>query len=222
MSNYLAQGLQQGWATGSQIVADGRRKKFEEEMEERRRKDQLARDAERYRQDAAMQDARLVADAKRQFGQNVFASGEADKDRGWRSGERRESQGFQAGEGQKGRDFQGAQGTLDRAARDRAQTRDLEFKRKLWEDEQPMRGFDMGLKARAAEWQENPENPYNRIREAQADKLGSDFGALPPTGGQFTGKAGSGTPTAISSQADYDRLPAGAKFIWNGRVGTKP
>lgn len=34
--NYLAQGLQQGWATGAQLAMDVKRRKFEEEMMQRR------------------------------------------------------------------------------------------------------------------------------------------------------------------------------------------
>lgn len=192
MSSYLAQGLQQGWATGSQIAADAKRRKFEEEMDFNRRQAEFDRDRARFQSERDLLDTRLAAENERQGVADDRADIRAAQAEGYRRRDREATQGFTADEAQKGRDFHGAESQLARDAAQFAQQRNLDQADIHWRGDTALKQsaqtqagaqFD-----RHQTWLENPDNPYNRIRDAQAEKLGSDYGSLPPVGGQFTPK----------------------------------
>ena len=51
---------------------------------------------------------------------------------------------------------------------------------------------------------------------------GTYFGRAAAVNAPMMTKSVSGAPAAVSGKSDYDALPSGAKYVWNGRTGTKP
>jgi hypothetical protein len=193
--NYFAQGID----NGARIGADAFNRQLQKQLE----LDMLAK---RQAAEKQLQDDRITAEAKRQFSQQGWQSGEADKNRAYGTSERIGTQTFHADESNKGRGFQAGESKLDRDLRQALQKQQLDqaasqfaqemtFKGKVHDDDMPLKGAQLGLMARAADtrdaaqaWREDADNPYNTIRDAQAKKLASDMGAFPPVGGQFTAK----------------------------------
>lgn len=220
----LAQDLIGGFQATRSIREKKLQRQFEDEMEEKKRNREVERDAKQERLARDLQTERITSDAQKFFSGQEFTGRENALNRGHQTSERVGSQEYGSGETDKKLKAGATESALEREARKTALDRQLGQDMEKFRTEMPLRGAQVGTQMRAQEWQENPDNPYNRIRDAQAEKLGSDYGSLPPVGGQFSAKdkPGSGTPTAIASQADFDKLPSGARFIWNGRVGTKP
>jgi hypothetical protein len=186
--NYFAQGI----AQGGQIGADSYNRKKERDerarLEAARRELELERDARRTAAERELQEARLVADAQRQFSDQTFRGTEADKGRTFTSGESAKEREARLGLQTNSQGFQGTQAQLDRDARELAATRELAFRQKVQDSELPLKGAQIGLQARAQEWQENPQNPLNDYRATYAakerDNMGPAFngGAPSPIG----------------------------------------
>jgi len=166
--NYLAQGLNSGFAIGAEARAAKKRQEQERIQREADRALQLERDMRREKAEQALQGDRITADATRQFndqkwrtgeriGSEGFSGGQADKDRGWRTGERKGSE-----------EFSGTQAAADRALRQSMQDQTLKQAKEQFDTKLPLEGFGLGIAARRQAWEENPENPLNQWRGAQA------------------------------------------------------
>lgn len=223
--NYLASGLEQGFAIGS---AARQKKKDREEQERLALLDQQFRKQLQLDDIAAQkqrQDAQLVHDASRQFSQQGWQSGESEKERGFRTGERVGSQGFTGGENEKQRAFTGSQAELDRVAANIRAKNQLDESARQYDTSLPLKGAEVGLQGRAQDWQENPKNPLNmyRLANTPADGFSINGGAPSPIGGpRPIANGAAAAPVTITTPEEYNKLQSGTKFIWNGRAGTKP
>lgn len=184
----------------------------------------------------ALQNDRLVADAKRQFADQTWRSGENATDRTWRSGESATDRTWKSSDRQAAQNFTAGENDAERRMRKLLQDDALkaaakQFSQKLDFDYTNL-GANTALKTRDQNWQENPENPYNRIRDTQAQRNENDLlenygiiggtGMPPPDSGKFRPKPSNQGPIRINSQQQYDQLPSGTRFDWNGRIGFKP
>ncbi|PAW75176.1 MAG: hypothetical protein B9S38_02500 [Verrucomicrobiia bacterium Tous-C4TDCM] len=201
--SYLAQGLQRGFEAGTNLVEAKRRRKQENDLDAARRSLQLEAQARDLTNRKALQDAQLTFEGRERGADRKSRREEADKDRGWRSGEANTDRNWRGGEADKERGFRtkervDAQGftsseaQLDRAARVLAQDKELKQRTDFFDIELPLKAAALGMQSRQQDWQENPSNPYNRIRDTQAernlDALGGPVvvnGAPPPKSGQF-------------------------------------
>jgi hypothetical protein len=195
--SYLADGLSQGFQSG---FAAGTQKKRDKKLSE----DQLARDVLQAEQQKALQNERLVADAKRDFENRDFQGQQAEADRTYRSSEAAIDRGFRSGESQK-----------DRDARLASETKAIEAQRVLQQEnllaqaarlqEQLTQGqgqFDatLGLSRDKFSWDQNPANPENISRAAYAKALAAksmDFGdlSIPGAGGKVAPPTPAGGPS---------------------------
>lgn len=183
-------------------------------LEKARRDLELERDLKRGQLERDLQGERLTADATKQANAQTFQAGEGEKDRGFRRGERIGSQDYQSGESKLERDARllATERTLNQAAQ--------QFTKRLDFDQQNMR-LGAGLKAREQNWRENPENPENKWRDARADQVEDLRAPFAPPAPGAPKAPGAGTPKMITTKAEYDALPSGARFSWNGRNGVK-
>lgn len=210
--SYLAAGIQQGWETGSRAIEAKRKRQQEDELEKARRSLQLETQARELRNRNKLADAELTFRATSAKEDRNWRSDEAVRDRSHRSGESERDRGFRGAEAERDRGFrrneridsqgfQSSEAQLDRAARVLAQDKELKQRTDFFDLELPLKGADLGLKMRAQEWQENPQNPYNRIRATQADMNEQELGpdtvtyrgtGAPPVTGQFRPAAPAG------------------------------
>jgi len=189
--NYLAEGLSSGYDQAYGAAQKKREQRLQQQLE----LDMLAK---RQAAEKQLQDDRITAEAKRQFSQQGWQSGEADKDRGFRTSERIDTQGFQSGESDKTRGFQAGESKLDRDLRRALQQQQLDqaakqfgtemqFKSKVHDDQLPLEGARLGLMARSVDarqdkidWDTDPENPANAWRAARAAQVNDLRGLTPP------------------------------------------
>ena len=126
--NYFAQALSQGAQIGAAAYDARKRRDQEAALEKARRELQLELDTRRTAAERALQEERLVADAKKQFADQNFRKEEGATERGWRTNERKDEQGFRTGErestqkftakqGRKERNWRSSESTLDRTQR---------------------------------------------------------------------------------------------------------
>lgn len=183
------------FVSGLQTGSDIRDKMKRRKLDQARLDIEAEQFAKTQAQQKQLQDDRLTHDAKMQVADQTFRAGEAGKDRGFRTSERQASQEHQGLENLRDRDhrstlqkdaqaFSGNQSQLDRDARALMQQRELDQRAQL-------AGAEMTFKQKGLDWEMNPENPYNKIRDSQArrlDSMADDDGSLPPTGGQFPSK----------------------------------
>lgn len=135
----------------------------------------------------ALQNDRLVADAKRQFADQTWRSGENATDRTWRSGESATDRTWKTSDRQAAQNFTAGENDAERRMRKLLQDDALkaaakQFSQKLDFDYTNL-GANTALKTRDQNWQEDERNPYNQIRDAQAERLraeAADFGSVPP------------------------------------------
>lgn len=179
-----------GLATGGELKDRLKRRKLEE-LEQQLKLDMQAKELSSRKE---IQEKDLASALARQLAAQGFQAGEGEKDRGHKTNERLGSQNFQSGEGEKDRgfrtgervgsqEFHAGQSDLDRAARAYLQNQELGQRKTIADAE-------LAFKNKEFNWQTDPKNPYNSIRDAQAAKLMSDmgdFGSVPPVGGQFGG-----------------------------------
>lgn len=147
----------------------------------------------------ALQNDRLVADAKRQFSDQSWRSGESATDRSWRSNESAADRTWKTGDRQEAQKFTAGENDAERRMRkllqdDALKATAAQFRDKLDFDYTNL-GANTAMKTRDQNWQENPENPYNRIRDTQADRNENDLaemygsnsatGMPPPDSGKF-------------------------------------
>lgn len=234
--NYLAQGIAQGWDAGSRAVEEQRKRKAQSAESAADRALRLDLDAKLTDRETALQNARLLADADRQFKQQgwqsaensmdrSFRSDESGKDRGWRTTERLGSEGHDSSEK-----------NLDRMLHQKLQQDQLDQAARQFADKQAFDythlATDTAGKTRSQNWAEDLTNPENVYRQAHADYLKSRPGEapdLPPLPGAAQSLANANKsmakaagPVTVTTQAEYNALPKGARFIWNGQTGTKP
>jgi len=217
--NYLAEGLQGGFAIG----AAGREKKRDREERERlekaRRDLELERDATRYKSERELQNERLVADAKKQFSQQGFTAGEADKDRGFRSGESQKEREARIGLQTGAQGFQGTQAELERAARAAALDKDLAQRKTQFDAELPLKGAQVGIQSRAQEWNESPNNPYNVLRDEQGRAIRLNNEPLTPATGAAADAPGNVPELPILSPEQARAQPPGTRYrTIDGRI----
>ena len=194
--NYLAEGLNQGFALG----ASARQKKEDREEADRLAKARAALEldmlAKRAAADKALQNDRLVADAQKQFSGQGWQSGESEKDRAARLALQTGAQGFQGG-----------QSNIERAVRAAALDKEMTLRKQLADAELTQRGTlgaaGLGLRAR------------------EIDQQGKALAARYPED-DLDPAATTTRPVIIYTQEEYNRLPQGARFNWNGRSGRKP
>jgi hypothetical protein len=208
--NYLAQGINQGWQTGTQAIEAKKRRQQEEALEKARRDMQLELDTRRTSAERALQEERLTADARERSNDRSFRKEEGATERGWRTGERqgseqaqrkgqRRSQKFTAGESATERGWRSGESALDRTQRQDLANQQLDHAAaqfgKTYEHQ------ERSLQAQIA----------NRDRGTRTDEINPDTGQIdrstirtpfdPPTGPALT--------------------PAGTKIAANAADGRK-
>lgn len=183
--NYLAQGLDQGFALGANAREKKKDREERERLERARRELELDVLGKKVAADKELQNARLVSDAQRQFSQQGWQTGESEKDRGFRTGERIGSEGFTGmenqrqreftgGENQRQRDFSGSQSQLDRDAANLRTQKQLDEAARQFNTKMPLEGAELGLRSRGLDIQ--------AARNLMPPELGAEFnsGTFPP------------------------------------------
>lgn len=166
--NYLASGLDQGFALGSAARQKKLDRQQQDELELKRKQFELDQQARTIAAQKALQDAQLVADATKQFKQQGWQSGENTAERGWKTGERIGTEGFTGMEGDRKRGFDATQAQLDRDAKATLQQRQLDqaseefkagnqLKRDQWDQHLPLLGAELGIKAREVDQHYPPD-----------------------------------------------------------------
>ena len=204
----------QDFASGYQMTSGARERKRDRQdradQEALRKQFELDRDMERYAQE----------NAGRQAGQE-FTARENDKGRT-----------FTGSEADKGRTFTGAEAAADRALRKDLQNQQLDQAAKQFattnDREYQNMGLMAGFKSREDERRADPTSVPNQLANEKLIDLkrrNSEAGAPLGTPGAPAAPAAPAAPKSgpkpITSKAEYDALPIGTRFSWNGRTGVK-
>lgn len=219
--NYLASGLQSGWDTGQKIAADAKRRKFEQEENQRRIDAELNRDVKRSGLDRALQNDRLVADAQRLFDTQKYGTSEREATQAFGTGERLGRQGFEAGERGLDRGLTRTEGAANRLSHEGIAGGTLAQRKAEFEATLPLEKTRVATGVRHQDMLENPDSPTNRIAAARVLNAGNEIDLN--AGGAWKLKpVPPATPTVITSEAEFNKLKSGDKFIYKGRSGTVP
>lgn len=207
----------QAFSAGQELREKKKRRQQDDELAAAHRQLEIDMQAKQLSAQKQLQDDRMVNDAKMAF-----------EDRNWRTNERTGTQGFQSGENVKDRSwrtdermgtqgFQGSQAELDRAARQLQLDKELANRDKI-------AGAEQTFKNQTLDWEKDPANSKNVLNAAHARYLSGDDGGLglpPLPGAKQSLQNGQPAPVSISTQDEFDKLPKGARFNFNGRIGIK-
>jgi hypothetical protein len=215
----------QDFASGYQMTSGARERKRDRQdradQEALRKQFELDRDMERYAQE----------NAGRQAGQE-FTARENDKGRTFTGSEADKGRTFTGSEADKGRTFTGAEAAADRALRKDLQNQQLDQAAKQFattnDREYQNMGLMAGFKSREDERRADPTSVPNQLANEKLIDLkrrNSEAGAPLGTPGAPAAPAAPAAPKSgpkpITSKAEYDALPIGTRFSWNGRTGVK-
>lgn len=172
--NYLAAGLQQGFEAGGRAYENKKRRKQEEDDAYAERQLKLDMQAKSFQNARELQEAENAMRATQIAEERASREMEAASNRGWRGRENQLDRESRTGERIDAQGHQSSEAALDRAARVIAQDKQLRKEADIHDIELPLKGAALGLQSRAQAWNENPENPINRVRNAAADAKADD------------------------------------------------
>lgn len=219
--NYLAQGLSEGWQTGTSLVEAKRKRKQEEEEKFLDRQMQLDRDARQEKLQRSLQEELLKAQGE-QLDKRLDADAlAAIQNRGQRNVEQANAQTFQAGESAADRALRAGEGlaerttrsnesALDRAARADIATSELAQRERLANQQNKLSERQVAAHERTVDWETNPEAPRNKylLANAQSKEMDAQMNGLGTPGGI-------GSPTATATFKSKDDVK---KAIESGKI----
>lgn len=216
--NYLAQGIESGLRIGADAYQKRKDREQQTALDKARRDLELERDAMRYKNDGDRQQAGFT-----------FQSGEAEKGRGFTRDENATDRTYRTTERRGTQEFHAGESKLERDAREMADQRRLAQDAKQFSEKKALDYAQLGLgatdRAETLAWKKDPENPENKWRSeraAQVEEMTRPFSAPgAPAAPKPAAPAPNTAIPAITSKEEYDRLPKGARFSWNGKNGVK-
>lgn len=223
----------QDFASGYGITSGARERKRDRadklDQEALRKQFELDRDMERYAQENAGRQAGFDNQTNQRVGAEDFTREQSARSEEFTAGEKSKDRSFSADESSKGRVFTGSESAADRTLRKDLQNQQLDQAAKQFaatnDRENIFGAAHLGLTARTQDWRENPANPENKWRDARADQVVENSAPIAAPGAPAAPTAPklapNSAPKTITSKADYDALPLGTRFVWNGRNGVK-
>lgn len=216
--NYFASGIQDGLRIGAESYQKRKDREQQASLDKARRDLELQRDAMRYKNEGDRQQASFEHDNTSRKDTQQFTSTRDATLNGYDQRKQNKSQEFQSGESR-----------LDRDARQLAEQRKLDQDAKQFAEKKALEYAQLGLgatnQAESLAWKKDPENPENKWRSeraAQVEEMNRPFSAPgAPAAPKPPAPAPNSALPAITSKEEYDRLPKGARFSWNGKNGVK-
>ena len=190
------------------------------DQEKLRREFEVGRDVARYKAEQDRQGERINADAKRQFNQNYFTSGERAAGENFTTGRDAAQQGYTKENQTNAQNFTANEADLGRTLQDDIVNRQLNqaaAQFKATNERQTAADVTrQGLLAQSQWMKANPDSLANQklseeVTKLRADNANASAGPL----------AGGTVPRTITSKAEYDGLKKGDRFVWNGKIGVK-
>lgn len=229
--NYFAQGIQQGGEIGARSYLEKQKRDQDAALNKARLEFEANQLRAQFAGQDTLQQKRLDADANNARLGREFTGSENALNRSYGTSEREATQGFTLGRDATANSNQRYLQSEQLNAQSRAAftkglaDSDTQMRREMAERAEQLeskRRFDAEFAAKYSP--DSIDSKWKDVRTQQIEKDMS-IGRFAPPGTPATAPVPSalpGMPTRVTSREQYEALPKGTRFIYDGRTGTKP